>query len=388
MNLKDIGEGLKGLAVFRALLSDGAIGAFVDFCLEPSAEKCGEFAARLYRRTDNFSRYMLERLLVSENLYSEKCASDALITPVFEARADEELDILHFASRVTSEDAEKAVGAGFPAAKWVTEEIDFKAEFKKRAAEIKKTGFGVFAENNMFTLEGREIVPAVFCDDISLCDLKGYMMQRGRIEDNIKALLRGKVAANMLLYGDSGTGKSATVKALANKYAPDGLRLIEIKKNQISEIPYIMGKVYGNPLKFILFLDDLTFDPSDYAFGNMKAVLEGSVATRAKNTCICVTSNRRHLVREFASDRMGDDLHAKDTMQEIWALTQRFGLSVIYEKPGKGDYLSLVREIGHDNGIEMTEDIMKEAEVFAMSKGGRSCRAAKQYIEELLRRED
>lgn len=388
MNLKEIGEELKGLAVFRSVLKDEAISSFVEMCLEPSSDKCGAFAAKLYVKTDNLSRYMLERVLISENLCSIKCASDAVLPDAFKVRCEEELELLRKASRVTSNDVESEVYGGCPLAKWVTEDIDFKAAFAERMKNIKHTGFGVFAEHNMFTLEGGEIVPAIFQDNTHVSDLKGYERQRAQIENNIKALLKGKVAANMLLYGDSGTGKSATIKALSNEYASSGLRLIEIKKNQIRDIPYIMGKVSSNPLKFILFLDDLTFDVSDDSFGNMKAVLEGSVAARATNTCICVTSNRRHLVKESIADRMAGDLHAKDTMEEIGALTQRFGLSVIYEKPDKASYLMVVKEIGKDHGIEeITEEMLKEAEAFAISKGGRSCRVAKQYIEEVLRRE-
>ena len=161
-----------------------------------------------------------------------------------------------------------------------------------------------------------------------------------------------------------------------------------MKKSQISEIPYIMGKVSNNPLKFILFLDDLTFVPNDDAFGSMKAVLEGSVAARAKNTCICVTSNRRHLVKETAADREGGDLHRRDTMEEIGALTQRFGLSVVYEKPDKFAYVQVLKDIAADYNIEIGEAEIKEAEAYAISKGGRSCRVAKQYVEELLRRMD
>lgn len=386
MNLKEIGEELRGLAVFRKMLDDEAVAAFAELCSAPSMNNCGAFAEKLYEKTDNFSRYMLEALLVSENLYSIKCAADMPLTEAFKLRAEEELAILQKASQVTSDDIATEVCGSLP--KWVTEDIDFRKAFMQRAENIKRTGFGVFAENNMFTLEDGEIVPAIFKDDTHVSDLKGYERQRGQIENNIKALLKGKVAANMLLYGDSGTGKSATIKALANEYANEGLRLIEIKKNQIQDIPYIMGKVSSNPLKFILFLDDLTFDPSDDSFGSMKAVLEGSVSARAKNTCICVTSNRRHLVKESIADRAAGDLHAKDTMEEIGALTQRFGLSVIYEKPDKAAYLMVVKEVGRDHGIEeITDEMMREAEAFAISKGGRSCRVAKQYIEEVMRRD-
>ncbi|MBQ8002322.1 MAG: DUF815 domain-containing protein [Clostridia bacterium] len=381
MNIKKIGNQLKSLAVFRCLLNDDMIKAFIRLCDEESSKALGEFAQSLYCMGDNISAAFLHKVLLSENLMSVKCASDSEISSVIKQRAKAELEIIKTAAELESE------MFGYPNL-WITQSLDFEKAFEERLKNIKQTGYGVFAENIMFTLENGEIIPAIFKDDTTVDSLKGYERQRMQIENNIKALIKGKVAANMLLYGDSGTGKSATVKALANFYAEQGVRLIEIKKSQISEIPYIMGKVSSNPLKFILFLDDLTFDPNDDAFGSMKAVLEGSVAARAKNTCICVTSNRRHLVKESAKDREMGDLHVRDTMEEIGALTQRFGLSVVYEKPDRLSYIKVLEEIAADHNIEIGEAEIKEAEAYAISKGGRSCRVAKQYVEELIRRMD
>ncbi len=381
MNLKEIADNMRSLAVFRCILEDDMVKAFVELCEDNTPDKLGAFTQKLYRRGDNLSNAFLDVVLHSENLLSVRKAYDEHISRIILDRANRELEIIKTAAE-TDSSAFSVYGM------WKVEEIDFEKEFSKRLDNIKNTGYGVFAKNVMFTLEGREIVPAIFKDDTTIASLKGYERQRTQIENNIKALIKGKVAANMLLYGDSGTGKSATIKALTNYYAPFGVRLIEIKKSQINEIPYIMGKVSNNPLKFILFLDDLTFDPSDDSFGSMKAVLEGSVAARAKNTCICVTSNRRHLVKESMKDREGGDLHRKDTMEEIGALTQRFGLSVIYEKPDRLSYIKVLTEIAADYSIEITDENIREAEAYAISKGGRSCRVAKQYVEELIRRMD
>ncbi|MBQ7875885.1 MAG: DUF815 domain-containing protein [Clostridia bacterium] len=381
MTCNEIAKGLKSLAVFRCILKNDIIKAFVELCEEPCEDRLGAFGEKLYVKGDNISRAFLDVVLLSENLLSVRKACDEDISGVILDRANKELEIIKNAAETES--------SVFSANNfWRVEQIDFEKEFMKRLNNIKSTGYGVYAENVMFTLEGREIVPAIFKDDTTVSSLKGYERQRTQIENNLKALLRGKVAANMLLYGDSGTGKSATIKALVNEYAPLGIRLIEIKKSQISDIPYIMGRVSNNPLKFVLFLDDLTFDPSDDAFGNMKAVLEGSVAARAKNTCICVTSNRRHLVKETMADREGGDLHRRDTMEEIGALTQRFGLSVVYEKPDRLSYIKVLTEIAADFNVAITETEIKEAEAYAISKGGRSCRVAKQYVEELIRRQD
>lgn len=381
MDCKYIAKELKSLAVFRCILKNEMVKAFIELCEEPDENKLGAFAEKLYAVGDNISRVFLDTVLLSENILSVKTAQGDNVQGVIHKRAEKELEIIRAASMIESTCFTDEV-------MWQCEDIDFIGKFHERLDNIKNTGYGVFAENIMFTLEGKEIVPAVFKDDTKVSDLKGYERQRVQIENNIKALLKGKVAANMLLYGDSGTGKSATIKALANHYAPLGVRLVEIKKSQINDIPYIMGKVSSNPLKFILFLDDLTFDPSDDSFGCMKAVLEGSVAARATNTCICVTSNRRHLVKESVKDREMGDLHRRDTMEEIGALTQRFGLSVVYEKPDRLSYIKVLTEIAADYNIEITETEIKEAEAYAISKGGRSCRVAKQYVEELIRRAD
>lgn len=374
MDLKFIGEKLSELAVFRCVLKDEMMGAFLEMCEADSPLTRGAFAEALYKRSANLSREILEAVLVSENILSVKKAQGEEVGETVLKRADAELEILELASRVVSP-------------LWDNEAIDFKSEFYSRLENIKKTGYGAFAKYNMFILEGGEIKPEEFYDDTPLSALKGYTRQKKEVMDNIKSLLDGFTAANMLLYGDAGTGKSATVKAVVNECAKDGLRLIELKKNQIDKIPYIMSALRKNPLKFIIFLDDVTFDASDDAFSTLKAVLEGSVAARAKNTVICVTSNRRHLVKESVADRAAGDLHAKDTMEEIGALTQRFGLSVIFEKPGKDAYLEILREVAHDYGIDEIDDkVLREAEAFAISKGGRSCRVAKLFAEELLRR--
>lgn len=381
MNCYETAKGLRSLAVFRCILNNDMIKAFLELCEAPDEDRLGAFTEKLYQKGDNISRAFLEVVLLSENLLSVKKACEEPVNRIILDRASKELEIIRKAAE-TESTAFSAFGL------WKVEKLDFEKLFSERLDNIKSTGYGVYAENTMFTLEGKSIVPAIFKDDTTIDSLKGYERQRLQIENNIKALIKGKVAANMLLYGDSGTGKSATIKALANFYAPMGVRLIEIKKSQISEIPYIMGKVSNNPLKFILFLDDLTFDPSDDAFGNMKAVLEGSVAARAKNTCICVTSNRRHLVKETMADREGGDLHRRDTMEEIGALTQRFGLSVVYEKPDRLSYIKVLTDIAADYSITIGEAEIKEAEAYAISKGGRSCRVAKQYVEELIRRMD
>ena len=188
----------------------------------------------------------------------------------------------------------------------------------------------------------------------------------------------------MLLYGDCGTGKSSTVKAIANEYAPQGLRLIELKKKQLHELPTIVETVSRNPLKFIIFIDDLSFTEDDDDFAALKAILEGSVSSSAANLVIYATSNRRHLVRETFSARQGDEIHFKDTMQELLSLSDRFGLTVTFQKPDKKTFLEVVSSLAKQYELEMPKDELDmKAEAFALARGGRSPRVAKQFIEYL-----
>jgi hypothetical protein len=232
--------------------------------------------------------------------------------------------------------------------------------------------------------KGFRLKPVEFPDAVSLEDLIGYQMQRQKVIENTQALLRGCKAANILLYGDAGTGKSATVKAVANAFAEDGLRLIELGKEQLHLLPKLLDELSCNPLKFILFIDDLSFQDSDDDFSALKAVLEGSISARSHNTVIYATSNRRHIVRETFASREGDEVHRQDTMQETISLSERFGIKVYYEKPKKDLYLEIVYGLARQYGLTLDQETLAlEAERFALRKSGRSARAARQLVEQL-----
>ena len=176
---------------------------------------------------------------------------------------------------------------------------------------------------------------------------------------------------------------SEAVKAIANEFAADGLRLVEVKKNQLYQIPDLMDKLAANPLKFILFIDDLSFTANDDNFAALKAILEGSVGGRARNIAVYATSNRRHLIKETLSDRTGDDIHEADTRQELMSLSARFGLTVTFQRPEKARFEVILTELAKQHGIEMPHDeLLTKAEAFAIRAGGRSPRVAKQFIEQ------
>ena len=225
-------------------------------------------------------------------------------------------------------------------------------------------------------------MPVKHPDCQMLDQLFGYERERDLIIRNTRALVDGTGASNMLLYGDAGTGKSSTVKAVAASMAPDGLRVIEVRKNQLYQIPDIMEELSVNPLRFIIFIDDLSFNGNDDNFSALKATLEGSISGCSDNIAIYATSNRRHLVKETFSDRTGDELHVNDTLQETMSLAARFGLTITFQKPDKDEYLHIVKELATEYGIDMDEaELFRKAEAHAIRKNGRSPRTAKQFIE-------
>lgn len=390
--LDDLFCGMNSLAVFRNLLTDEVVSALMEL-LEEQAEnnrfdvkKYGEFVSRLYGHGDDLSKYLLKTVLEDENFYIRaKADPDFRMNERIEDAVRTELEILQELSRLTPEELQYGYYRRFSLAGWDNTDIDFAAEYERRIKNISCCGYGKFAKNRMFVLKNGEIVPVHFPDKQRLSELSGYELERGEVISNTLALVEGKPAQNALLYGDAGTGKSSTVKAVVNEFADRGLRLVEITKDQLRDIPLLVDALSSNPLKFIIFIDDLTFTSGEDCFGALKAALEGSVSASADNIAIYATSNRRHLVRESFSDREGDDVHRNDTMQELLSLSARFGLRVNFSRPDKKGYARIVAEMAEMKGIVLPADeLILKAEQFAISSGnGRSPRTAKQFITQL-----
>ena len=345
--------------------------------------------------SETFAQCLSEAAKFDENVFSRAAAAgrESELTESEKNAVKRDISAIIYLSTVTPEDIirgyayrEEIAGIGELLPRWKTgrpaeEFSDEETAAEKLAAYYKSHGCGMFARYRAFIWRERSIEPVVYPDDISLSSLKGYDYQRGLVVENTTSFLSGAQCNNCLLYGDRGTGKSSTVKAILNRYYADGLRMVELPKDRLGEFSMLVEKIAPLPLKFIIFIDDLSFGDGDRSYAQLKAVLEGGLAVRPRNTLIYATSNRRHLIKENFSDREGDDLHRNDTMQETLSLSDRFGLSVGFSKPDKETYLMIVRSLALERNIDKDpEALVREAEKWALLRGGRSPRCARQFI--------
>ncbi len=258
--------------------------------------------------------------------------------------------------------------------------FDYDAKFFIR--HVCENGSGIYARYKAFVYDEGKLLPIENPDHVRLSELKKYEVQRKQIVDNTRAFIGGHPADNVLLYGDRGTGKSTTVKALLGEYS--NLRIVQVDKKDVACLPSLYRQLSNNPLKFIIFIDDLSFGENDEGFGVLKKVLEGSVCGRPDNILIYATTNRRHLIKETESSRMGDNVHKADEIDESMSLSDRFGLFVTFLAPDKLTYLEIVRSMVLDRGIIIdVEKLDRCAERFALKRNGRSPRIARQFVDSL-----
>lgn len=386
---EEIGYGLDALVIFRSLQQDPVIRALMQFCHTDKENTPAQIrfysamVSALYERADDLTGYLEQIVLEHENVYVQRAGAGEPISPNLETCLHTELKLLNRIAMLTPAMIQAEMQTSIPLPAWQTHKTDLDALYTQRVAEIAKHGYGIYARHHMFTVgAGGELVPVQYPDPISLEQMVGYERERSIVVDNTKALLAGKYASNVLLAGDAGTGKSATVKAIANAFKDDGLRLIELNKDQLCYIPQIMDHLCRNPLKFILFIDDLSFTANDDNFAALKAILEGSVGGRAGNIAVYATSNRRHLIKETLTDREGDDIHESDTRQELMSLSARFGLTITFGSPDRDRYLYIVNQLAEQYHVEMDpKQLAVRSEAFAVRAGGRSARVAKQFVE-------
>lgn len=279
--------------------------------------------------------------------------------------------------------------------------IDLSAELEMAADEneffdcvtafYKAYGVGMFGLNKAFRIRESghgtdvEFVAINNMDKVMLDDLIGYEIQKKKLIDNTKAFVEGKKANNVLLFGDSGTGKSTSIKAIVNEFYPQGLRMIEIYKHQFKDLSNVIAQIKNRNYRFIIYMDDLSFEEFETEYKFLKAVIEGGVETRPDNILIYATSNRRHLIKETWSDRsdvkVQNGMHQSDTMEEKLSLVNRFGVTINYSKPSQKEYFNIVIELAHRQGITMPdEELRAEANKWELSHGGISGRTAQQFV--------
>ena len=252
------------------------------------------------------------------------------------------------------------------------------------ADHFARHGAGPLGRHRAFRWDGEGLRAVPNPDPVRLSGLIAYEREREPLVDNTRRFLAGLPAHHALLYGQPGTGKSSTVKALLNEFAGDGLRLVEVAKEDLGSLPRVLGALRGRGPRFILFVDDLSFEEHEVEYKALKALLEGSVEEPPENVRVYATSNRRNLIREGFSDREdGDDVHARDTMQEKQSLSARFGLRVTFPSPDQKRYLRIVEGLAKERGLEAPqESLREEALLWDRWHAGRSGRSARQFVDE------
>ena len=233
------------------------------------------------------------------------------------------------------------------------------------------------------------IQPITRIAHVKLEDLVGYEIPKQKLIENTEAFVRGKKANNCLLFGDAGTGKSSSIKGILNRYYDEGLRIIEVYKHQFQDLNDVIAQIKNRNYKFIIYMDDLSFEEFEIEYKYLKAVIEGGLEKKPDNILIYATSNRRHLVREKSSDKLeimdDDDLHSSDTVQEKLSLVYRFGVRIYYGAPSKKEFQTIVKELAQRNKITMPEEeLLLEANKWELSHGGLTGRTAQQFIDHLL----
>ena len=262
----------------------------------------------------------------------------------------------------------------------------------------KDFGVGKLGLHKAFRIERDEkgkaqIVPITRIAHVRLDDLVGYEIPKQKLIENTEAFVHGRKANNCLLFGDAGTGKSSSIKGILNQYYDEGLRIIEVYKHQFQDLNQVIAQIKDRNYRFIIYMDDLSFEEFEIEYKYLKAVIEGGLERKPDNILIYATSNRRHLVRERAGDKLevgaDDDIHSSDTVQEKLSLVYRFGVRIYFGAPDRKEFHTIVKTLAARHGIQMPEDqLLLEAGKWEISHGGLTGRTAQQFIDHLLGKEE
>lgn len=391
--MKNIVFSISSLSIFGNLKKDKLIIGLKEIAqtkdINEAVAAYSGLIALLSNHGGSLSDYIYNRAIHDDNIYMRHYANPkGKIDAHIEDAVQHDIKSLSHIATITSDIIKANIGERFPNYSAQIEGLPgfYAGEWSHTAESFRdfarENGFGIFAKHHAFIYEDMGLVPVKNPDKIRLTDLKKYDVQRKKVVENTLGLLAGKPANNVLLYGDRGTGKSSTVKALGNEYADKGLRIVGIAKENLSELGRLIELLEDTGLKFIVFIDDLTFNEDDDSFGALKAVLEGSLVPLPPNMAIYATTNRRHLIKETFTAREGNEIHRADTIDESLSLSDRFGLMVTFLLPAKDEFLQIVSAIAQDRNIDIDkEKLWDGAERFALMKSGRTPRLAKQYID-------
>lgn len=397
MNLILLRAQLRGLSAFRSLLDTPMLKDALQL-LDAAARRDGEGALAAYDqmfyllKAEGYSglgTWMWDTLRYTETPYGD-LAGSGRSDPELEGAARRDVDALLQLARLGAEDIRVALKPilteeyvsvldNLPA--W---ETGAPFTFEELSAFYRENGAGLYAKYRAFLWEEGQLVPVADPDCPHPVELLGYDQQRKQVLDNTRLLVEGKPSTNVLLFGDGGTGKSATVKSMLYLPGMENLRLIEIQKENLVGMPRLIRSLAGRRQSFILFIDDLAFDQDDKTYSSLKTILEGGLEKRPLNVAIYATSNRRRLVRQTFSDRAGDEVDAGETIQEKTSLSDRFGLRIPYLALNKAEFLELVENLADQAGVATDRETLRaDALKWEMRHPGRTPRTAKQFIASL-----
>lgn len=384
---------LSRLLLFHEVFVDETGRALLSWLNDPGAESERRLARELWRTERSLLTYVIDGVLGAENRFT-RAAEAGLLSDGLLAVA--QVDLQRLGALFHHLAAPDRFSVPVPAFRVPSDGIraqlaqsaDWGALVTDLAAYYRQHGAGAEGRFHAFRWEEGRLIGIAYPDPVRLEDLVGYEEARQSVVRNTEQWLAGYPANNLLLYGDRGTGKSSTVKALVHRFGLMGLRLVEVPRNAIGQIAQIMRLLRGKAQRFILLIDDLSFEAGDGDYKSFKATMEGSIEQRPANVLVYVTTNRMHLLRERHSDRSGqDEVHPKDTIQEMASLSDRFGMTVLFTSPDQEQYLQIVGALARQRGIDLPEaEIRQQAIRWALWQNGQSGRTARQFIDDLCGR--
>jgi uncharacterized protein len=403
---------LRSLHLYHDLLTDAVGQAF--FRLQEAlvtrdrraiVEAYGSWFTALGNRSLGWQEHLLQRLVEADNSFSRAAAQSDIAMPVAMG-AGRDLQVLQqlydYDVEAIAADVNQQANLAVPVVPWINwwsnsgplqplrEAFEGSEDWTDAMPTLVDTycqrGVGRFGNYWAFRWQQGQLVGLEHPDPVALHNLVGYEWQQQALVKNTESLLNGNNALNVLLYGSRGTGKSSLVKSLLNRYGKRSLRLVEIAKADLQDLPLVVEQVRNIPQKFIFFVDDLSFEADEEQFKALKVVLEGSITVRPSNVVVYATSNRRHLIREYFSDRPAprdqDELSNWDTVQEKLSFSDRFGLTLTFEPTDQDTYLKIVFHLAQEQGIGLGPDKLKFLALqWATQQNGRSGRTARQFID-------